>query len=205
MPTFGLIPAAGKSVRMGRPKLLLPLAGRTVLARVLDAVRAGGVADVLTVVGADDAALAAAAAAAGAHVLQLHADTPDMRATCQRGLDWLEERFRPASDDGWLLLPADHPTVGPDVVRAVLDAAARHADRAVVVPAYRGRRGHPVWFRWAEVAAIRTLPAGQGLNVYVRNLAGRVLELPWPDPEVLRDLDTPEDYRRLQAEAGEAQ
>ena len=51
--TFGLIPAAGKSRRMGRPKLTLPLAARTVLEAVLDTVRQGGVETVLVVVGPD--------------------------------------------------------------------------------------------------------------------------------------------------------
>ncbi len=40
---FALIPAAGKSARMGRPKLTLPLGGRTVLEHVVTALRRGGV------------------------------------------------------------------------------------------------------------------------------------------------------------------
>jgi molybdenum cofactor cytidylyltransferase len=202
MNTFGLIPAAGKSIRMGRPKLLLPLSGQTVLERVLSAVRAGGVAEVLVVVAPGGAALGAVAEAAAAHVLRLEADTADMRETCQRGLDWLEARFHPRPDDGWLLMPADHPTTRPDIVRAVLDAVPRHPERSIVVPVHLGRRGHPVWLRWEHVGAIRALPEGQGLNGLIRGRGGETLELPWPDAEILRDLDTPEDYRRLLDEAG---
>jgi hypothetical protein len=33
--------------------------------------------------------------------------------------------------------------------------------------------------------------------VYIRAHAGQTLELPWCDDAILRDLDTPEDYRRL--------
>ncbi len=197
MRTFGLIPAAGKSVRMGQPKLLLPVGGETVLARVLAAVRAGGVADVLVVVGPHLPALAEAARAAAAHVLTLTEDTADMRATCVHGLDWLAARFTPTVDDGWLLLPADHPTCRPDVVRARIAAAAQHRDRSVVVPVHAGRRGHPVWLSWTHAAAIRALPAGEGLNRYLRERAAETLEVDWPDAEILCDLDTPEDYRRL--------
>ena len=200
MRTFGLIPAAGKSVRMGQPKLLLPLGETTVLGRVLTAVRAGGVTDVLVVVGPDLPALADAARAEGAHVLVLAADTVDMRATCLHGLDWLEARFAPGPGDGWLLLPADHPTCGPEVVRAVLAAATEHSERSIVVPVHAGRRGHPVWLRWEHVAAIRRMGEGEGLNRFVRERAGETLELDWPDTEVLRDLDTPEDYRQLMEE-----
>jgi CTP:molybdopterin cytidylyltransferase MocA len=182
---------------MGHPKLMLPVGGSTVLERVLAAVRAGGVADVVVVVGPAMTALADAARGSGAHVLQLAVETGDMRATCIHGLDWLEARFAPASDDGWLLLPADHPTCRPDIVRALLAAAEQHPERSVVVPVHEGRRGHPVWLGWRHVAAIRALPVQQGLNVFIRQRAAETLELTWPDAEILRDLDTPEDYRRL--------
>ncbi len=197
MRTFGLIPAAGKSTRMGQPKLLLPVGGETVLARVLGAVRAGGVADVLVVVGPHAPALAEAARAGGAHVLILAEDTADMRATCIHGLDWLAARFTPANDDGWLLLPADHPTCRPQIVQALLAAAAQHPERSIIVPVHAGRRGHPVWLRWRHTAAIRALPENQGLNRFIRERTAETLELDWQDAEVLRDLDTPEDYRRL--------
>ena len=54
----GLIPAAGHSRRMGRPKLALPFAGRTVLELVIAALQAAGVAPVLVVLGPHVADLA---------------------------------------------------------------------------------------------------------------------------------------------------
>jgi molybdenum cofactor cytidylyltransferase len=197
MRTFGLIPAAGKSRRMGRPKLLLPLAQSTVLEQVLSAVRSADVAEILVVVAPDADVLAQLAISAGAHVLRLRKDTPDMRTTCLRGLDRIEELFHPHDDDGWLLLPADHPTVRPEVVRALLAAAREESDKTIVVPTHEGKRGHPAWLRWLHVAAIRALPPDQGLNAFIRARAAETRELPWPSDEILRDLDTPEDYERL--------
>jgi molybdenum cofactor cytidylyltransferase len=197
MPTFGLIPAAGKSARMGQPKLLLPLGPRTVLEHVVAAVRAGGVADVLVVVAPESTELAVTAERSGAHVLRLAKATDDMRATCVCGLDWIEAHWMPHPGDGWLLLPADHPTSRPQIVRALLDAATQHPKHSIIVPVWQGRRGHPVWLSWRHVDAIRTRPAGQGLNAFVREWTAETLELAWDDAEILRDLDTPEDYRRL--------
>jgi molybdenum cofactor cytidylyltransferase len=200
MRTFGLIPAAGKSRRMGRPKLALRVGARTVLEHALDAVRAAGVEEVLVVLGPHGEALRQPAERAGAHVLLLAEETADMRATCLRGLDWLEARFRPRPDDGWLLLPADHPTVRPDVVRALLDMVPKHPAGSIFVPAHAGRRGHPVWLRWSHVAAILGLVEGEGLNAYVRRRVDETVELAWPSDDVLRDLDTPEDYEQLLGE-----
>ena len=179
---------------MGRPKLLLRVGAKTVLELVVCAVQDAGVSDVLVVVAPADDDLAQCAESAGAHVLRLDADTPDMRTTSQRGLDWLEARFQPTAVDGWLLLPADHPTVKPDVIRAILAAAANHA---IVVPVHQGRRGHPTWLAWSHVAGIRALPSDRGLNSYIRANSESVREIEWPSDEILRDLDTPEDYARL--------
>lgn len=182
---------------MGRPKLLLPLGETTVLEQVLSAVRSAGVEEILVVVAPNGDALANLAAAAQAHVLRLAADTPDMRTTCLDGLAWIEEHFHPLDDDGWLLLPADHPTVRPDVVRALSAASREHADKTIIVPTHAGRRGHPTWLRWSHVAAIRALPPGQGVNAYIRARTDHTRELSWPSDEILFDLDTPEDYERL--------
>jgi molybdenum cofactor cytidylyltransferase len=197
MRTYGLIPAAGKSRRMGRPKLLLPFGGTTVLAQVVSCIRSAGVDDVVVVTApaADD--LARAAEAAGAQVAWLTEDTPDMRASCLFGLAFIERRFQPREEDGWLLVPADHPTLRPGVVQAILEAAKRDAVQTIFVPTWEGRRGHPAWLRWSHVARLRAAPADQGLNRYIRAHAAQTCELPWDSDEILRDLDTPEDYQRL--------
>src|SRR5438552_6045924 len=134
MRTFAVIPAAGKSVRMGRPKLALPLGDRTVLERVVAALREAGVEHVLVVVGPHVPQLVPPAERAGAHVLQLPEETPEMRATVEAGLRWLEEQFHPRPEDGWLLVPADHPTLDPLVVRMLLRERAQAPDPSIALP-----------------------------------------------------------------------
>jgi molybdenum cofactor cytidylyltransferase len=200
MRVFGLIPAAGKSLRMGRPKLALPLGKQSVLERVIATVRGAGVDVVLVVIGPHVPELVPLAEAANAQILLLSEETPDMRATITHGLRWLEERYQPTSDESWLLLPADHPTVDGEVVRQLL--TARQADPAstLLVPTFQGHRGHPVLLGWKHVAAIRALPEGLGVNAYVRQHAAQTREVPVASPSILWDLDTPEDYARLCAE-----
>jgi molybdenum cofactor cytidylyltransferase len=191
----GLIPAAGHSRRMGRPKLALPLRGRTVLEHVVAALVEAGVAPVLVVLGPHVAELGDPARAAGAEVLLLPEATPDMRATVERGLAWLEAA-RPGPEDDWLLVPADHPALDAGVIRGLI-AAPREPGRSIVVPTWQGRRGHPTLIGWGHVAGIRAHPAGEGLNAYLRGQAALTLEVPAAGPAVVEDLDTPEDYERL--------
>jgi molybdenum cofactor cytidylyltransferase len=182
---------------MGRPKLLLPVGQVTVIELVLAALRSAGVRDILVVVAPDADALAGLAGSAGAHVLRLAKDTPDMRTTCLYGLAWIGEHFQPRDDDDWLLLPADHPTVRPEVASALIAASKENIDKTIFVPTFADRRGHPTLLRWSHVAALRLLPPGQGLNAFVRERGAETCEIDWPNDEILRDLDTPEDYLRL--------
>lgn len=193
---FCVIPAAGRSSRMGRPKLSLPLGGRSVLERVVDSLRRAG-CEVLVVLAPHTLELANAAQAAGALVLELTEPTAQMRQTVERGLEYLEERFRPAPEEPWLLVPADHPTLDAALVRQLLDEFVRRPDCSVAVPTYQGRRGHPALLRWCHAAGIRTFDAELGLNSYLRQFAAQTLEVPVETDTVLLDLDTPEDYARL--------
>jgi molybdenum cofactor cytidylyltransferase len=196
---FGLIPAAGKSRRMGRPKLGLALGGRTVLEIVCRAVKQAGVQRVVVIVGPDGGDLALLAAASGADLLQLADDTVEMRDTIAHGLTWLQTHCRPDVADAWLLLPADHPCVDSQVIVELAAAHERRRDCAIVVPTYQGRRGHPVLIGWQHVPAIHELPEGVGVNVYLRQLPSETLEVEVATESILWDLDTPEDYQRLLA------
>jgi len=182
---------------MGRPKLALPLGDRTVLEHVVAAVHNGGVPDVVVVIGPSTAFLQLLAERAGARVHHLPADTPDMRATVQAGLAWLEQQFQPTDDDTWLLLPADQPTLRSDVIQTLIEAARLQKRCSIFVPVHNGRRGHPTLFRWNLVAALHTFREGEGLNAFIRSRPSETMEIPWNSAEVLCDLDTPEDYERL--------
>ncbi len=195
---YALIPAAGKSVRMGRPKLALQLGGQSVLEHVIGGIRQGGVGHVLVVVGPHVSELALLARKAGADVLIVPHETPDMRATVERGLSWLDQRYHPRSLDYWLLIPGDHPTLDPAVVRRLIQEQENNPRHSIFIPTSRGRRGHPTLIGWKHVPAIRQMPAGQGLNVYLRQQDSQTLEVPVGTAEVLFDLDTPEAYQRLQ-------
>jgi molybdenum cofactor cytidylyltransferase len=195
--TFALIPAAGTSSRMGRPKLALPLGERTVLGHVVEALQRAGVEHILVVVGPHVPDLVPLARAAGAAVLLLPEQTADMRATVEQGLSWLEARFHPHEKENWLLVPADHPTLHPNVVSQLLQARQRNRHYSIVVPTFQGHRGHPALLSWEHVAGISKLPAHHGLNVYLRQHAAATLEVAVDSADILWDLDTPEDYEQL--------
>ena len=196
---YALLPAAGKSVRMGQPKLGLRLGDRTVLETVVASLRAADTGPILVVLGPHLAELASLAGRAGAEVLLLPAQTPDMRATVEQGLRWLEERFHPRPGDHWLLVPADHPTLDPQVIGQLSAALTEQPGHSIAIPSHAGKRGHPALIGWNHVAGLRNRPAEQGIDAYLRTHRVETVEVPMASRSVLLDLDTPEDYDGLLA------
>ena len=160
---FAVIPAAGHSRRMGQPKLLLPLGGTTVIERVLTVLDHPAIAARCVVVRADDAPLTEAVRRAGGLVLHPPVDPPDMRASVCFALETIRRDFSPREDDGWLLVPADHPVLDRGLVETLI--ATWERDRTpILVPRVGHRRGHPTLFRWSLAREVANIPAGLGLN-----------------------------------------
>jgi molybdenum cofactor cytidylyltransferase len=194
---FAIVPAAGRSVRMGEPKLLLPWGSATMIESVLAAWRASRVARIVVVVHPADAQLAEVCRAAGAIVIQPEIPPPDMKASVQHALAWLTVQESPAEHDAWLLAPADMPLVTTAVINSVI-AAHEGAAPSIVAPVATGRRGHPVLFPWPLASEVSRLAESEGLNALVKRHT--IKELPWPSArEILTDVDTPTEYRDNQS------
>ena len=143
---FALIPAAGRSRRMGSPKLLLDVNGKTVISRVLTALGEAGVLNRLVVLHLDDELLKQEVERSGGRVLLPPTPPPEMRDSIRFGLQSVTERLLATgelinADSPWLLVPADHPVLEPQTVSTLLEAAATNPGR-IVVPTHAGRRGH---------------------------------------------------------------
>ena len=193
---FAVIPAAGRSRRMGRPKLLLPWGTGTVIEQVLRVFHRPEVTAVYVVVRPDDVELQTKAAAAGGTVVVPASAPPEMRDSVEIALRRIEFDHAPAADDGWLLAPADHPVLAPAILDALIDRW-KGDDRRILIPTHAGRRGHPVAFPWELAPEVFGLPRDEGLNALVRRRSDLVVETPIDDSAVLADLDTPADYERL--------
>ena len=104
--SFGIVPAAGDSLRMGCNKLLLPWGQTTVIGSVLAAWKASHVSATVVVVRPDDESLVAACRAAGVDVVVPPVSPTDMKASVQYALRHIENRYRPQDSDVWLVAPA---------------------------------------------------------------------------------------------------
>lgn len=99
---------------------------------------------------------------------------------------------------GWLILPGDLPLVQAATLRAVAHALAQHA---VVVPMFKGTRGHPVGFSAACRDALLDLKGNQGAARVVNEHAAinSVAYVDVVDEGAVIDIDTVDDLRRAEA------
>jgi molybdenum cofactor cytidylyltransferase len=193
---FAIIPAAGRSTRMGAPKLLLPVGNERLIERTLAAWKSGGVDWIVVVVRPDDAPLATLCRSCGAEVVIPLIPPPEMKASVQHGLQHITTAFNPGEEDAWLLAPADMPGLSPLIIQA-LRSAHDPRNPAILVPTIGGRRGHPVLFPWPLVHCVRSLGSDEGINALCQSQSCR--EVPCDScepagPAAFADLDTPQDY-----------
>jgi molybdenum cofactor cytidylyltransferase len=190
-----IIPAAGRSLRMGQPKLLLKLGGQTILYSVVTSLRQGGAERVIVVVPPvgepEGPALASEASRAGGEVLAPATRPAEMRASVELAIQVLAL----APPDMVLLAPGDSPGITADLVARLVDHAARSPGR-IIIPVHQGRRGHPVVLPWDLASQVPGLPALLGINALVARHQDRTVEVAVDNPEVVADLDTPDDLKR---------
>jgi xanthine dehydrogenase accessory factor len=196
----GIVLAAGRSRRMGRPKALLPFQGGTLLSHAVAALRGGGCGEVIVVCGPahDETAAAAIARGAerlGARVAVNPADGSEQIDSLRAGILALS-----AESEAAMVLPVDVPGVDAAAVRSLAEAfLARGAP--VVRAAHGVRHGHPVLFSRALFPELLqpSLPEGARTVIHRHADASETVDL--PASAILDDVDTPDDYRRLMGDA----
>ncbi len=196
MQSFAVIPAAGHSRRMGQHKLLMPWGDGTIIQHVLNAWQASSVNQIVVVVREDDSRLVEVCRAAGIEPVVANEPPPEMKDSIALALWHIERTFSPSAADVWLLAPADMPGISSRVIDRLL-AAHDAASPQILVPTFNQRRGHPVLFPWPIAAEVHSLADDQGVNVLV--VRHNYFPVPCDKRAVIEDLDTPEDYRRLQS------
>jgi nicotine blue oxidoreductase len=190
----GVILAAGRGERLGfGPKAFLEIDGETLLTRAIRLLTRCGLRSIVAVLPPGSAA-----PALPAHVRPLNNPHPEAGPLSSVFLALAELDARGFAAGALLIHHVDHPWVAEVDVRALLDAAVRHAADASpiarIVPTWENRSGHPIVVLAAGVAAIRavTAPAATTLREVLAR-AGEIRRIPARGPGVVRNVNSLED------------
>jgi len=189
MRIVGILLAAGQGTRFGGDKLLAALGDGTAVGVAAARNLATVMTEVIAVVRPEDARLIHLLAATGVAVQRCPTAWKGMGSSLAHAVQ------ASAEADGWIVALADMPLVRPETIRAV--ASALEDGAALVAPAYRGERGHPVGFARDYGARLAALAGDAGARDILRAERERIMLLECDDPGVVADVDTPADLDTL--------
>ncbi len=191
---WAIILAAGESRRMGTQKLLLPFGDATVVEAVVRTALASGVDRAIAVLGADRDAVRAKLEPCGVDFAVNERFADGMLSSIQTGF-----RALPPETEAAVVMLGDQPFLPPSVIDAVV-RGYRESLKGIVIPVFRTRRGHPVLVDLKYRDEVLAIAPADGLRRLMRAHPEDIAEVEVDDANILRDLDTPEDYAATKKE-----
>jgi len=185
-----VILAAGDSSRMGQPKSLLKIGQSNFHDTILERLAGCPFDPLITVTGKAAAELKKNSRTGKNH---LFVNNPK---TEQGQLSSLQCALRklPEDLDGCLVALVDHPLVKKKTYRQLYDIICEDPQR-IILPVYRQRGGHPVYFGRKYFSALLQAPLSAGARSVIQKYTDEVFRWTVQDPAVCIDIDTPADYK----------
>lgn len=187
--------SAGESSRMGRPKALLPVDGVRFIEKIVTALKSTRLAKIIVVLGHDADEMRRQIGDLPVTIVVNPNYKQGQLSSLVAAINSIQSSNDSANVDGILVHLVDHPYINPDLVNLMIDRF-HETKRLIVVPSYRGRRGHPVIFSSAFFAELLAAPLDQGAKTVVHAHRDETLEIDTEDEGVTIDIDTPEEYRK---------
>lgn len=191
-----IVLAAGQSRRMGTQKVLLPVQGKSLIARVADEALASRVSHTLVVVGRDADSIRKELADRPVQFVQNPEPESEMLASVRCGL-----RELPEGCTGVAIVLGDQPGIKAELIDQLMQTFDV-SGRGIVVPVCAGKRGHPLVFKTRYRDEILERFDETGLRGLLQAHPEDVYELEIAEPEVFEDLDEPQDYERMNRRLG---
>lgn len=182
----GLLLAGGRGRRFGADKLMHPLpGGEPIAVASLRRLAQSGVDRCAVLVPPRRPVLTRVLEASGAMVCVCDEAPQGMGRTLACGIRATHGAA------GWVVALADMPFVKTATITRVVQSL--RAGGAIVVPRYRGRRGHPVGFAARFESELAALEGDIGARDLLQAHGNHIQWLDIDDAGVLQDVDTPED------------
>ena len=186
--------AAGLSRRMeNKNKLLLPYRGKTIIEITVGHILSAGIDDIVVVTGRDAEQVSALLQPLPLRLVHNPRFAEGLTGSIQTGV-------AAARGDGYMICLADMVQLEAAEYRLLADAFGRRLQDdpdCICVPVHQGRKGNPVIFSGKYRGLIAAHTDQEGCKAIVQAHAAQVHRVEMPTDHILRDLDNPNDYRRL--------
>ncbi len=199
-PVYAIVLAAGESRRCRpRNKLFLPWGESSILEAVVARVLASRAAGTAVVTGHQADRVGRVLKKFPCRTVFNPAYRSGMGSSLVAGLDYWLARPGLSPEAGFLIVLGDQPLITTATIDRVI-TAYRGSAAAIVVPVFRGRRGHPPVFHRRYAGEIREVAGQTGAREVLRRHPDQILPVEVETGEILSDIDNWESYRRLAPE-----
>ncbi|MFZ2054118.1 MAG: nucleotidyltransferase family protein [Candidatus Aminicenantales bacterium] len=196
---WAVVLAAGESRRMEQPKLLLPYGNETIIETVVRTVVSSSVDRTLVVLGARRREIEEKIRGFSVKKVINREFRKGMFSSVLCGLGSLPRSARAA-----VLVLADQPGIPSRVVDSLIESFCREK-KGIVIPVYGKKRGHPLLLDLKYRREVEALPPEAGLRGLLRRHPEDILEVRVSSSEILRDIDSPADYRKTRTTGAKSQ
>ncbi|MFW6159753.1 MAG: molybdenum cofactor cytidylyltransferase [Acidobacteriota bacterium] len=190
MKISALIPAAGESRRMGKAKMLLPFRGKTVIETVIKNVVSSQIDETWVVLGAGAGEIEKIIAPLPVHITRNPHYKKGMLSSIQWGVHQLSR-----DTEAILICLGDQPSIPAETINAVI-SGYKSSKKGIIVPVFKGKRGHPVLIDLKYRKKINQLEPEIGLRQLVYSHPADTMEVEVETEAVLQDIDTDDDYQK---------
>ena len=187
-----VILSGGASRRMGTPKALLPYRDGTFLEHLLKITDHPRIAWRRVVLGADAGAIVAGTEFRADEVVINKNWEAGQLSSIQTGV-----RSLPGGTDGMLLFLIDHPLISRELVGELVERFYL-SGKAIVLPVYKGRRGHPVIFASRLYEELLNAPLETGARAVVWAHGEEVCEMETSEEGCVLNLNDPDALAKAQ-------
>jgi len=186
-----LILAAGESKRMGKAKLLLHYDQKTIIEDVVHNCLSSNSDKVIVVLGGHREKILPLIKHLPVSVIFNPDYKKGMLSSIQCGI-----RSLPPNTGAIIFVLSDQPGIPSDVIDLLIDTYNK-TKKGILLPVFSQRRGHPILIDVKYTEKILNLSPDIGLRRLIHAHPDDILEVPVDNPNVLKDIDTPEDYKRF--------
>jgi molybdenum cofactor cytidylyltransferase len=187
-----IILAAGESLRLGKPKQLIELRGKTLLRHVVDAVTEANCSPTVVITGIHQAELRNELRMTEALVLENQNWRRGVGTSIRTGVQHLIENE--IDVDGVLLLVCDQPFVNADTIRSLI-RLREETKKSIVASNYAGTLGVPTLFDRSLFRELLSLSDQAGAKSIILKNRARVTQFAFPEGAI--DIDIWEDLEKL--------
>ena len=190
-----IVLSAGESSRMGSPKALLPIKGKSFIEEIVSVLQATKVGKIIVVLGYNANDIAPKIRHLPVRTVVNEDYSKGQLSSLNVAIRSLEAEKDAANIDGVLVHLVDHPYLRHALVDHMIDCFYE-SKKLIVVPRHGDKRGHPVIFSKQLFSEILNAPLEGGAKAVVRAHQDETLEIETEDEGVTVDIDTPAEYRQ---------